>query len=144
VTQVLGLFEVPLLFMVPRSVTVLGGLTVAILALNEVAALIAIPIFARQLAIRIPNLALARECRLLLWLLVGVLLVAVVGLVARFGPTGTPGPGSGTRESLPPSTMIICLLILIWWTNMIRRFQKGFRVARDQARSISALEGASQ
>jgi len=115
-------------------------------------------VYARRLALRIPDLSLAKSTRTLMWLIVVIMLLAIVlavvgALVAQNAATaGTVAPGAAPPSpgsvfgSLAPILAIGCfvgvgyLVAAIWALLLINRYRKAFRQAASDARDTWARQ----
>ena len=154
VARVAGLVQFPLALILPLS-SIFGhpptavALTVANVAIGVVA-LLAIFIYGRQLALRIPDQRLARQTRRVMWCLVASYLMVRIGgatVAATLGITGTPLPpglgGTGTLAVVLAGAMLVFVFVFVWTLLLADSYVKALKLAALQARLNWALDPRS-
>ena len=135
----------------------IGGLGLAMIAVGSVQHVIgligtfAVFVYARRLALRIPDERLARSTRIVMWGLVGVMLVGrVAGLISPMWMIGASAPQQGLVALNAPGSGVmgaVCAAALgclaIWTLILVVRYRRAMADARKQAMQSWAQPAAA-
>lgn len=135
---------------IPRSLVILLGLAAGVAGLIGLVGWFYQLVYLEKLAMRIPDLALARRARGLRWTLVIIVLLGLAlfgGALLLWGsltvgvgaPVAPGGPGGGPAASLACSVgmlMLVSLIAMLFYVRMIWRFRNALRQKAADARGI--------
>lgn len=98
----------------------------------------------RRYALRIPDEALARSAKGLLWLF--PISMAAVGLGVFLAAIWVPAAAPGAAAAMAPVAFLACfgglamLVAGLWYVRLLTRFSKAFKTAHAEARATIATE----
>jgi len=152
---IFGIFGAVLAVISDPAIMIAGGILQSISGIMSVVGLIAILIYLRYLALRIPNRTLAKHTTTVLWgfgitLSLMTLGVIVIILLAVAASSGSSGGSSGPAGPVAALGCLMCPLIIgmlvfgIWWIVLMCQYYGAFAKAHKQALHQQRADGYSE